>query len=319
MSCGDKTPQKLIWLWVVMNMTIKNINPQLFNLEDVQDWKKNFYEEGYVVIKDIISSNENKEATSLFKKEWKIVSPNFDWEDKHTWTTKNIPMVYGKGMAMFNGFGQSQFMWYLRTKKNVKEAFVCLFEDEDLVVSFDGFSVFLSKKQKSPIWLHQDQRSQDNTISVQGMVNLCPVSSKDAGFICVPKSHLTLVPPPSNSDFIVLSKEDEHYTKAVKLCIPENCLILWNSKTIHANTGMGSKEDELNRLTAYIAFCPRSRQSKEVHKQRLEGYSKGHTSNHWANKHEVKTVPFHIRKSYKEKGFKDLKSPTICEKILELI
>ncbi|MBT6929914.1 MAG: hypothetical protein HN986_03620, partial [Candidatus Marinimicrobia bacterium] len=62
-------------------MTIKNINPKLFNLEDVQDWKKSFYEEGYVVIKDIISSNENKEATSLFKKEWNIVSPNFDWED----------------------------------------------------------------------------------------------------------------------------------------------------------------------------------------------------------------------------------------------
>ena len=123
-------PGKTDWvLGGFMSMTIKNINPKLFNLEDVQDWKKSFYEEGYVVIKDIISSNENKEATSLFKKEWNIVSPNFDWEDKHTWTTKNIPMVYGKGMAVFNGFGQSQFMWYLRTKKNVKEAFVCLFED----------------------------------------------------------------------------------------------------------------------------------------------------------------------------------------------
>ena len=59
----------------------------------------------------------------------------------------------------------------------------------------------------------------------------------------------------------MIDKKDPIYNNAVKLIIPENCLVLWNSKTLHTNTSMLGKEKKFDRLTAYITFCPRIRQS----------------------------------------------------------
>ena len=88
-----------------------SIIPNLYKINETDLWKKNLDEEGYAVISDILSENEYKEAFELFKKDWSYVSPNFNFEDKNTWGIENSPMMYGKGMAVFNGFGQSDFMW----------------------------------------------------------------------------------------------------------------------------------------------------------------------------------------------------------------
>lgn len=284
--------------------------PQYFDLYDSLNWKKHLDEEGYVVIKDILNSDENTNATIQFKKDWNTVSPKFEWENTKTWTTNNSPMVWGKGSAVFNGFGQSKFMWMLRTNKKVQKAFAKLYDTDNLAVSFDGFSVFLSSKQKSPSWLHQDQRSNDTRLSIQGLVNLKKVGNEDAGFVCVPKSHKTHIPPSSNRDWVMLDKKDPHYTKAVKLLIPENCLTLWNSKTIHANCAMKNKHSKglhLNRLSAYITFVPKTRQSDITLINRLQGYKNADSTSHWADRHEIKKLPFHLKKRYIERGFSNIK------------
>ena len=92
-------------------------------------------------------------------------------------------MMFGKGMAVFNGFGQSNFMWSLRTNPHIYKIFQEVHQTEDLVVSLDGFSVYLSDKQKSKSWLHIDQNPTNELFSIQGAYNFMPVGEKDAGFV----------------------------------------------------------------------------------------------------------------------------------------
>ena len=66
-----------------------------------------------------------------------------------------------------------------------------MYHTKELVVSFDGFSLFLSKRQNSQTWLHIDQHPTDPLYSIQGAYNFFPVGEEDAGFIVVPGSHRT--------------------------------------------------------------------------------------------------------------------------------
>jgi len=287
----------------------KTLKPKLFDLEQSLEWQEYLDKQGYVVIKDIINNKTNMIALATLIKEWTTVSPNFDWFDTSTWSTTNSPMVWGKSSVMFNGFGQSEFMWMLRTQPKIKEAFSKIYKTSELAVSFDGFSVFLSDKQQSPGWLHQDQRSQDMRKSIQGLLNLKPVGENDAGFVCVPGSHKTYKPVPSNRDWVMLDKNDPNYENAVKLLIPKNSLTLWNSKTIHSNTGMNKKHPKgmhLNRLSAYITFVPKLRRPLNIKNERISGYKNGLNCSHWADRMEVKKLPFHLKKRYLERNFHNL-------------
>lgn len=71
-------------------------------------------------------------------------------------------------MAVFNGFGQSDFMWYLREKEVIRSIFKQIHNTDELVTSMDGFSVYVSGDQKTKSWLHMDQNPiKDLTIFYQ--------------------------------------------------------------------------------------------------------------------------------------------------------
>ena len=109
---------------------------------------------------------------------------------------------------MFNGFGQSDSNWMLRLNSEAKNAFSHIYKTTDLVSSFDGFSLFLCDTQKSTSWLHQDQKSNDTRLSIQGILNILPCDEFDAGFICVPESHIDYIAPPQKNDWVTLPKDD---------------------------------------------------------------------------------------------------------------
>ena len=284
---------------------MNNLTPELFNLKDTSNWKSHLEQHGYVVISDILETSEYAHIFQQFAKDWNHVSPNFDFKDKKTWTTTNCPMMWAKGMIYASGLGQSDFMWKLRTNKRILEIWSQVHNTTDLVTSFDGFSVFLDVKQKPKTWLHVDQKSDDSIYSVQGAYNFLPVLEKDAGFVVVPDSHRTFISDPKNKgNFIVIPEDDEHIEKAVKLLIPENCFVLWNSKTIHANVGMEKpKQQELNRLTVYIAMFPKEQRTADVLAKRLVGYKEGHNCGHFAIRHDVKKHPYGLKARYESRGF----------------
>ena len=284
------------------------LSPELFEKHDIINWKQHLDEHGFVVLTNILTSEEKTKTFNLFKKDLSYVSPNFDFDDTATWNIQNCPLMFGKGMAVFNGFGQSDFMWNLRVNRSIKSIYKNIYDCEELVVSLDGFSMFVSNKQKSKPWLHIDQNPKNDMYSIQGSYNFMKVSEKDAGFVIVPKSHKTYKPKVDyKKDWILCDTSDSHLSNSKKLIIPENCFTLWNSKLIHANEGINKSGIELNRLTTYISYQPKINRNETIYTKRVEAYINGHTTSHWSNKCEIKQYPWGFKPRYLSRGFQTLK------------
>jgi len=284
---------------------VSTYQPPIYDPDQTGDWKSHLDSEGFVVLRNAISEDKAKEATANFMDEIHTISPGFKPDDKTTWTSANYPGVYGKGSIVFKGMAQSTSNWILRIYSIAMMAFAMVYGvgKDQLAVSFDGMSLFVDKKQQSEPWPHQDQKSSDKRLSIQGILNLLPCGHGDAGFVCVPKSHLEYTAPDQKTDWVLTPKDHPILEKLVKLVIPEpRTLILFNSKLIHANTGMSGSHhvgQSLNRLSAYITFVPRERQTEEIRRKRLERYHSGNCTSHWADRHEEKKAPFHIASKLK--------------------
>jgi len=297
---------------------MNTILPQLFEINDSINWKTYLDTEGYVVLKNILQPEEIEYALKLFKKDINKVSPKLDFDNNNTFVKRNVPVMYSKGVCVYNGLCQSDFMWNLRTNKNIKNIYERLFDSKDLVVSLDGFSLFLSNKQKSKPWLHIDQNPKNELYSIQGSYNFFKVDSDDAGFVVVPKSHINsnsyidkYININNNDDWITFDYENnnfkELYDSCVKLMIPNNSFILWNSKTIHANEGFNKPYNELNRLTAYITFLETKYRNETILEERIKAYINGEGTSHWCNKCELKKYPKWFMDHYKQYEFNDIK------------
>ena len=306
-------------------MVLTNYTPPTYNVIDTIAWKQHLDTEGYVVIHNVLEQHIIQEGFELFWKDWNTVSPGFVRNDPKTWSIQTAPMMFAKGIAVFNGFGQSDFMWHLRLQPAIMNLFAEAHNVpvSELITSFDGFSVFFSKKQKSPKdWWHIDQHPNNPLYTIQGAYNYLPVTEESAGFTLVPQSHNTFVPSPTavTKDWIQIHKNkpaleaNTIVANGVKLVIPANCFVLWNSKTIHANVGITpanprDKKDAgvLNRLTCYITYVPRIRRtSTEMLDKRKTAYLQGATTSHWPEKVEVKTYPWGFGPNYIAKGFRQL-------------
>lgn len=295
-------------------MSYQTYEPELYDLENSNEWLRALENDGYVVIRDIIGEKVRRKARKLFKSDMKFASKKINWKDPMTLNVDNLPIVYNRGSAIFNGFGHSKIMWYLRIQPSIQKAFSHIYSTDDLAVSFEGFNIILSDKQQTKKWLHQEQHQNTDRLSIQGMINLFNTGVNDAGFVVVPGSHKTCKPPVplSKRDWVLLRDDDPLYQEAVKLIIPKNCLVLWNSKTVHASTNMTPNDvcttiPKINQLSAYITFYPRKNQSEKIKQLRIEGYISGETTSHWVNRHEVKHLPFFLRNEYNEKGFRHIK------------
>ena len=302
---------------------MKTFTPELFKSLNSTEWKKYLDENGFVVLKNILPRETMIKYFKLFAKDWKFVSPNFDFHNKETWIPSNSPMMWNKGMVYWNGLSHSDFMWSLRTDKNILNIWHLLHNTKDLVASFDSFSVYLSNKQKSDSWLHTDQSFDSDLYSIQGAYNFLPVNEHSAGFIVVPKSHKTYkIIKNSKTNFSQIDKSDLHNQLAVKLIIPENCFVLWNSKTIHANVGITDKKlkYDLNRLTCYLSYFPKTLRSEDIFKKRITGYYNGISCSHFAIKYNPKQHPYGVKKKYESRDFNFIKKyKNIPEEIYNLI
>lgn len=277
-----------------------SMEPPTYTLEDTEGYLGYLQEHGYVVIESILPQETREELMEKFWKDWTTCSPGFKREDTSTWTPENSPMMFAKGMALFSGLPHGDFAWSTRTQPNIRKVFEKVHGTNKLSVSFDGFSVFFSNKQKTPKWLHTDQNPANTEYSVQGALNFLPVTEKSAGFIVVPGSHKDQRTAKTKLDWVPV--EDD--LRAVKLLIPENCLTLWNSRTVHANTGYTGKETKLDRLTCYITWCPRA--SREIQREKIKAYWAAKGTSHWANRCEVKKYPWGFGPLYESRNFNTL-------------
>ena len=84
----------------------------------------------------------------------------FDRNDPATIHEKHLPIINNKGMVLQYAVTHEDFVWKVRCEPGVLEVFETVYNDKDLIVSFDaiGFG-FPNRKDLPPNvpWPHQDQ------------------------------------------------------------------------------------------------------------------------------------------------------------------
>ncbi|CAF1504828.1 unnamed protein product [Didymodactylos carnosus] len=132
--------------------------------EDISNGIAYLEEHGYVVWKDIANENEIKKAYDLFW-DWAEQYGEHDISRYNVASWRDLP-CNNRGIIWNGGIGQSHFLWYIRGLPNVKKVFSTIWNDDKLLVSYDGCSVFRPSAynptwQTEGGWYHVDQNPKE--------------------------------------------------------------------------------------------------------------------------------------------------------------
>jgi len=280
---------------------IERVEVERFDINE--PWQKHLCENGFVIIKSVLSVEEVKEAKEMALTWLEEVSP-FRRDDPETW--KKLPIMDTTGIASNFGVGQSDFQWYVRTRPNVYKTFSTLWGTKDLLTSFDGSVIFRPWKydpswKTHAGWFHVDQNALidggSGFVCVQGIVNLFDCTSETGGLTVVPKSykhHEHLCQKYKDNAMgegqtIRVNEYDEILEHKPKLLLCKaGDICLFDSRTIHCSTpGIEStgfskpSKWELIRIASLVCMTPRKFASSEVLKSRLKAYEEHVGTSHW--------------------------------------
>jgi hypothetical protein len=279
-----------------------------------------FKENGYVVTKNVANKEQQDTAVSLFWDLCERSQPLIKRNDPKTWDTSHWVASPSVGIMSGYGIGQSEFLWYARLLPKVRESFSRIWNDDDLLVSYDGCGVFRPPEvneewRTSGAWYHIDQNlyNRPGLHAIQGLVNFFPSGPYDGGFVVVPKSHIMCdeafarIPDlcsKKSRDYFRTPEDLEFWVEArkaisqrditnkydllpVKLVLEAGDLVLWDSRTIHcshpATRNDPKSAGRLKRLAAYVCMTPASsaKNIEELAKYRVLAFQKGITTTHW--------------------------------------
>ena len=110
------------------------------------------------------------------------------------WTANPINGILGVG-----GIGQSPFLWHVRTRPRVVEAFARVWGTPELITSFDGCSAFrpfetCARWRTMGGWWHVDQNAigkvpRNGLAAVQGLVSMYDQDEATGAFAVLPGTH----------------------------------------------------------------------------------------------------------------------------------
>jgi hypothetical protein len=118
--------------------------------------------------------------------------------DPSTWSDDRWPTAVHGGIIPSQGIGNSAAQWFIRLVQAIKETFAAIWDDEDLLVRFDGIALWCStsvdpswQTNRGASWVHIDQHpiGRPGFHCVQGLVTLLPSSPAAGGNVDIPGSH----------------------------------------------------------------------------------------------------------------------------------
>ena len=274
----------------------------IYNLTNLNEAKKFIDEQGFVVIKNIITEDENKYARELFSKDLTNICKDFNNRDVGSLDiTEDI--LPGTPGGFRNGYGIAfgEYAQYCRSFPNVKNIFShfqnC--KKEDLCISWDNIFYNSANSYVYPhFWLHFDKMKYDinnNLIKgwgehmLQSALYLTESNLYTPSFICIPKSHKEWNKFAkyyrSQGHFFRLQDTEEYRNLTVRIHIPRNGIIVWNSQLAHANSSALYKRDlaEPKRLGVFLCMCDKKKRDENAILNMLALYFKGVCSTHWPN------------------------------------
>jgi hypothetical protein len=215
----------------------------------------------------------------------KFVFPNFD-------VFFSRPGFPTSGVVSNCGIGQSDFMWNIRSNRNVKRVYSQIWNTNQLLVSFDGCGIYRDWRYDSEWktksgWYHVDQNPvmKPNRCCVQGFVSLTNQNQTTGGLIVFPQTHLRFAQLNGlgrrPSDFIMIPSTHPIFDRGQSIGKLVQCqsgdLVLWDSRVVHCNSPAFVIEEQdknqpidLLRIVAYVSMSP----TTFIHGQTVEEFRK---------------------------------------------
>lgn len=277
-------------------MTLKvvsNMDYQ-FDFSQTNDWKNYLSENGFVVITGIIGEDLIQEIKSgIYDCLEDFSQGHIDRNKPETMKySKNYPYQLHGGMIQY--LGHSDFQWKARIE--TKKVFEEIWDTSELYSSFDGLCFMGQRRYMTHdvnAFIHCDQNGKKNFLSsIQGVLNVFPNGENDGGFVCIPGSHKIFYEMLKSKDykgdwykFSDEEKKNELFKQTIKVDCPAGGMILWDSRTFHANTTPNS-QSEYPRACLYICMVPKSHIRKykldesDVINKRISAYHEARCTNH---------------------------------------
>ncbi len=218
------------------------------------------------------------------------------------------PSFSTHGVINGSGIGQSEFLWNVRSNRQVKKVYARIWDDQSLLVSFDGCGVFRDWRY-NPTWkteggwnhVDQNPKRKPDRCCIQGFVSLTDQSEKTGGLIVYPNTHLRFTElsdlVKNSIDFVKVPDTHPIMDQGKTLGKLVHCragdLVLWDSRTIHCNSPATAIEErnkdepvDLLRIVAYVSMSPTSlvhgQTLDEFREKRKEVVENNYTLTHWS-------------------------------------
>jgi ectoine hydroxylase-related dioxygenase (phytanoyl-CoA dioxygenase family) len=274
-----------------------------------KQWRRQLDDNGYVVIKQVISPSEIDVLIDTFYDDLAKLQTGIDRNDINTFINRHWFGIFSVGIAKnpATGLGMGRFQWTVRSK--VAAFFRVLLDEDDIITSFDGLGAFrnhhlpaLRNTKTKPPWIHVDQGLQNGTghTCYQGMVNFLPADLTTGGLVVAPGSHQhfkrvigTSQKPQGN--YQPLDVTNDVIQEVIAECggmqmvaAGPGDLILWDSRLIHSNSPSVTPSSSLSpllRIVSYVCFMPRPDITTQVGWEtaafRQQAVEVGALCNHW--------------------------------------
>lgn len=172
----------------VAHTQLRDIRKQLpLRVLSDADWR-HWTTQGYVIVRQAVSADKVARLVDLL---WQ-----FDEKDPHDRSTWDAPQRRNHAMTELNHTGMleiynHQFLWDTRTDPRIYDAFVDIWDREDLWVTIDRANLNLPKKitgnPNGFIHWDVDTSRRPLPIGVQGVLSLARQDHEVGGFQCVPE------------------------------------------------------------------------------------------------------------------------------------
>lgn len=266
--------------------------------------------QGFVVIADALSSDETIQALDLTWDYLEGLGTGIDRHDPATWHDDRWPVAVHGGIIPSQGIGHSAAQWFIRAVPDVKRAFAAVWDDDDLLVSFDGMALWRPtavnpewQTNRGGSWLHIDQHpiGRPGFHCVQGLVSLLPSSPATGGNVIIPGSHKLFESIPdlyterlgridSDIDHFRFPVDDPRLalTPPIMPHIEAGDLLLWDSRTVHCSSpaidGESDPRTGLLRAASLVCMMPRSRSSASVIARRRDALANRTSTTNWSDR-----------------------------------
>jgi len=310
----------------------------------MDSYLKDLEELGYCIIPQLLSDSETK---VLYERVWhefiENAWPACSMDDRSNWK-EEFPMH--NTIGIFAGpAGQTQVMWDLRQDPRIVSIFAKIWNTNNLIVSMDGLSFMCPseiREGRIEPWPHVDQailRRQDGVAhsnnppddfvsesslktqpyTIQGQFLFEDSFEGDAGFYCIPKSHLRFseFAPALETlytselaktykskkeyleDFFARNVDESGEAYCMKhIRAPRGSLILWDSRTVHWNQHAGKSDNPKVRMVGYLCYVPKARLTEEGMLLRMKAFTDGVSTGHNPAYPELKYTKDHIDKTF---------------------